>query len=99
MVLCLAGLLGLHCSDCESLCDSSVSEESEDPDTSINKAIHDLSTSDLLASVPHESDQSLYAEVVRVRPRDYTRSLKLNDSLTRATSLSLYIRVPVRVCI
>lgn len=38
----IPGLLGLHCPDCEPLYDSSVSEESEDPDTSINKAVHDL---------------------------------------------------------
>jgi hypothetical protein len=63
-VLLIPSLLGLQC---EPVCDSSISEESEDLDTFINKAIHDLNPSDLPGSLPRESDQSLYAEVIRVQ--------------------------------
>jgi hypothetical protein len=59
----------------------------EDLDTSINKAIHDLNPSDLPASLPHKSDQSLCAEVIRVQVQALEAANEVSSSTTPSCEL------------
>lgn len=58
-----------YCRHGELICDSSTSEDSEDPDASINLTIRNLETTSPPFTLPHESDQSLHAEVLRIQAR------------------------------